>query len=195
VLPAIWRSIQSNFNLITNAKGADVTVRAFFCRFEKCTAACHHNYSMLQGNCRALRIKGESSLMKALFLAVAIVVSTLLAAPSFATEAPKPENIAEKMSFKLVRGTTNFFTAIAEIPKQTILTGRNHGAIGYVVGPIKGVGMTLYRGFIGLTEAVFFMVPQPGYYDPMIDPEFVWEGWDDPRGEMAAPEQKGGVKE
>jgi len=120
--------------------------------------------------------------MKTLFLAVAILITSLAAMPAFASEMPKPEAIAEKMSFKLVRGTTNFFTSIVELPKQSILTVRNHGTVGYVVGPIKGVGMTLYRAFIGLTEAVFFMVPQPGYYDPMMEPEFVWQGWDEQRG-------------
>lgn len=122
--------------------------------------------------------------MKTLFLAVAIMIATSVSMPASASEMPKPESIAEKMSFKLVRGTTNFFTSIVELPKQTILTSRNHGTVGYVVGPIKGVGMTFYRAFIGLTEAVFFMVPQPGYYDPMIEPEFVWQGWDDQRGEL-----------
>lgn len=128
--------------------------------------------------------------MRTLFLAVAILISSFLAMPAFATEMPKPESIAEKMSFKLVRGATNFVTAIVELPKQTILTGRNHGAVGYVVGPIKGVGMTLYRGFIGLTEAVFFLVPQPGYYDPMMDPEFVWQGWDEQRGELKPQDEE-----
>lgn len=126
--------------------------------------------------------------MKTLFLAVAILIAAFITSPAFATEMPRPESIAEKMSFKLVRGVTNFATSIVELPKQTILTGRNHGPIGYVVGPIKGVGMTLYRCFIGLTETVFFMVPQPGYYDPMMDPEFVWQGWDEQRVE-AVPQQ------
>lgn len=127
--------------------------------------------------------------MKTLFLAVTILIAAFITVPATAAEMPKPESIAEKMSFKLVRGVTNFATSIVELPKQTILTARNHGTIGYVVGPIKGVGMTLYRCFIGLTETVFFMVPQPGYYDPMIDPEFVWQGWDEQRAE-AAPQQE-----
>lgn len=128
--------------------------------------------------------------MKKLFPTIAISILTLLAVPAFATDMPKPESIAEKMSFKLVRGVTNFTTSIVEIPKQTILTAQNHGTIGYVVGPIKGVGMTLYRSFIGLTETIFFMVPQPGYYDPMMDPEFVWQGWESPRAEVAPPEEQ-----
>lgn len=122
--------------------------------------------------------------MKKLLPAIAISIFTLVTVPAFASEMPKPESIAEKMSFKLVRGVTNFTTAIVELPKQTILTARNHGTIGYVTGPIKGVGMTLYRGFIGLTETIFFLVPQPGYYDPMMDPEFVWHGWENPRAEV-----------
>jgi putative exosortase-associated protein (TIGR04073 family) len=119
--------------------------------------------------------------MKKLFPAIALTILTLMYVPAFAAEMPKPESIAEKMSFKLVRGVTNVATSIVELPKQTILTGRNHGAVGYVVGPLKGIGMTVYRTFIGLTETLFFLVPQPGYYDPMIDPEFVWQGWESPR--------------
>jgi len=65
------------------------------------------------------------------------------------------------------------------------------GPVGYVVGPLKGVGMTLYRGFIGMAETVFFLVPQPGYYDPMIDPAYVWEGWEPKRDTtQAVPEEK-----
>jgi putative exosortase-associated protein (TIGR04073 family) len=121
--------------------------------------------------------------MKTLFLAVVITTSILASIPAFAIDTPKPESIAEKMSFKLVRGMTNIATSIVELPKQTYLTGRTHGSVGYVVGPIKGAGMTLYRCFIGITETLFFLVPQPGYYDPMMDPEFVWEGWENPKTE------------
>ena len=104
--------------------------------------------------------------------------------PSYAQEAQQPEAIAEKMAFKLVRGVTNLTTSIAEIPKQSYLTIRDRGNVGYVVGPIKGLGMAMYRAIIGATETVFFMVPQPGYYDRIIDPEYVWEGWDEKRGEQ-----------
>ena len=124
--------------------------------------------------------------MKRSAVIISLLLVILFSNSATAMDSPKPESIAEKMSFKLVRGVTNFATAIVELPKQTILTTRTHGDIGYAVGPIKGVGMTLYRGFIGITETIFFMVPQPGYYDPMIDPTYVWEGWEDPRAEVAA---------
>lgn len=113
------------------------------------------------------------------FLALTLTLSC--SSPLLAQDEPKPEFVVEKMAFKLTRGVTNFATAIVELPKQSYLTVRDRGNVGYVIGPLKGVGMTLYRAFIGATEAVFFPVPQPGYYDPMIEPDFVWKGWEPPQ--------------
>lgn len=119
--------------------------------------------------------------MKKVLLMFALLSVFAAVAPGLATADQQPEMIAEKMAVKLTRGVTNAVTSIVELPKQTILTGRDMGPVGYIVGPIKGVGMTLYRGVIGVVEVVFCMVPQPGYYDPMIDPEFVWQGWEPKR--------------
>jgi putative exosortase-associated protein (TIGR04073 family) len=110
-------------------------------------------------------------------LSTALLLVVMLALPVAAHADQQPEMIAEKMAVKLTRGVTNAVTSIVELPKQTVLTVREMGGVGYLVGPLKGIGMTLYRGFIGTTEAVFFLVPQPGYYDPMIDPAYVWRGW------------------
>jgi putative exosortase-associated protein (TIGR04073 family) len=103
-----------------------------------------------------------------------------------AQESQPPAAIFEKMAFKLTRGVTNVFTCIAEIPKQTMNTVHDRGNVGYLIGPMKGVGMTLYRGLAGGIEAIFFMVPQPGYYDPIVDPEYVWQGWSDAATEKPA---------
>lgn len=111
-----------------------------------------------------------------------LLLAALLIVPISAFAEPQPEMITEKMAVKLSRGVANTFTGVAELPKQIILTGRDMGALGYVViGPLKGLGMTFYRTFIGLTETVFFLVPQPGYYDPMLSPVYVWEGWEPKR--------------
>lgn len=110
----------------------------------------------------------------------------ILITPASAQESQPPAAIVEKMAFKLTRGLTNVATCIAEIPKQTTNSIRDRGNVGYVIGPLKGFGMTLYRGLIGGMEAIFFMVPQPGYYDPMVDPEYVWQGWGDPDPEKPA---------
>jgi putative exosortase-associated protein (TIGR04073 family) len=123
--------------------------------------------------------------MRKMALVLCLFLLAGITTPVLAAEALKPEAIAEKMAFKFARGVTNFATAIAELPKQSYLTVRDRGSVGYVIGPLKGVGMTLYRGLIGITETVFFLVPQPGYYDPMIDPVYVWEGWDEYRAEQS----------
>lgn len=115
------------------------------------------------------------------FAVLLLLMLLVVASPVSAQELQKPETIVGKMAFKLVRGVTNVATGIGELPKQSYLTVRDQGAIGYVVGPIKGLGMTVYRVFLGAVETVAFMVPQPGYYDPMIDPEFVWHGWEEKR--------------
>jgi putative exosortase-associated protein (TIGR04073 family) len=98
--------------------------------------------------------------------------------PVHAADGPASDIIVEHMAVKLVRGVTNIATCVVELPKQTYLSIRDEGAIGSVVGPLKGIGMMVYRALMGASETALFLVPQPGYYDPMIDPEYVWKGWD-----------------
>lgn len=119
--------------------------------------------------------------MKRAFLAHLLFI-VMLTVPFAAFAEQQPERTVGKMAVKLTRGMTNSVTSIAELPKQIVLTGEEMGPVGYaVVGPLKGIGMTLYRGFIGMVETVFFAVPQPGYYDPMMEPAYVWEGWESKR--------------
>ena len=118
--------------------------------------------------------------MRRLALLLPLVLLFGLTQTAFAYEDQQPDMIMEKMVFKLTRGVTNMATCFLELPKQTDLTVREHGGVGLVIGSLKGIGMTAYRGFIGAVETAFFLVPQPGYYDPMIDPEFVWQEWDEP---------------
>ncbi len=129
-------------------------------------------------------------------IAVVILPLVLLLAstsPALAQEVQKPESVIEKMVFKFTRGIANLVTSPVEIPKQSYLTVRDRGPIGYLIGPLKGIGMTTYRAVIGGVETIFFMVPQPGYYDPMVDPDYVWNGWEEKRAkslaEMEEPEQ------
>jgi putative exosortase-associated protein (TIGR04073 family) len=119
--------------------------------------------------------------IKTTLLTVLLVM--MVSASSFAIDGQPPEAIAERMATKLVRGVANVATSLVEVPKQSYLTIRDRGAAGYVVGPLKGMGMAFYRLLVGVTETVFFAVPQPGYYDPMISPEFVWQGWGEKRVE------------
>jgi putative exosortase-associated protein (TIGR04073 family) len=123
--------------------------------------------------------------MKTNLLLPVLLLAAALTFPVPVRADQQPEMIAEKMAVKLTRGLANTATCIVELPKQSMLTVRDMGGVGYVVGPAKGVIMTLYRGFIGMTEALFFLVPQPGYYDPMIEPAYVWEGWE-PKRDLSA---------
>jgi putative exosortase-associated protein (TIGR04073 family) len=115
--------------------------------------------------------------MKKVLLLSALLSAFVVMGPGPATADQLPEMIAEKMAIKFTRGITNTVTSFVEFPKQTILTVRDMGPAGVIIGPIKGVGMTFYRGVVGVAETIFCMVPQPGYYDPMIDPAYVWQGW------------------
>jgi putative exosortase-associated protein (TIGR04073 family) len=123
--------------------------------------------------------------MKSNLLLPALLLAVVLTVPVLVRADQQPEMIAEKMAVKFTRGLANTATCIVELPKQSMLTVRDMGGAGYLVGPAKGVIMTLYRGIIGMTEARFFIVPQPGYYDPMIEPSYVWEGWE-PKRDMSA---------
>ena len=128
---------------------------------------------------------------------LSLLLLMVLATTCHALEEQQPEAIAEKMAFKLVRGVANVSTSLVEIPKQSYLMVRDRGGIGYLVGPLKGMGMAFYRLFAGVTETVFFAVPQPGYYDSMINPEYVWQGWEEKRVEprkqgVAEPAEKKG---
>jgi len=128
--------------------------------------------------------------MKRILLCHLLLFSLMLTLPYTVSAEQRPDMIVEKMAIKHLRGLANTAFGIVEFPKQIVLTGQDMGAIGYIfVGPLKGIGMTVYRTFIGLTEATFFLVPQPGYYDPMINPAYVWQGWE-PRQDLAPPLQE-----
>ena len=76
--------------------------------------------------------------MKTTLLPTLLLLAIILVLPLAACADQQPEMIAEKMAVKFTRGVTNTFTCIAELPKQSILTAREMGAPGYVVGPVKG---------------------------------------------------------
>jgi len=112
-------------------------------------------------------------------IAVSLLMAVSLTPRANAQETERNDIVMEKMAFKFVRGITNMVTCVVELPKQTYLTTRDRGAVGVATGPLKGIGMTIYRAFSGAAETVLFLVPQPGYYDSMINPDFVWKGWEE----------------
>jgi|SRR6185369_9988255 len=91
-------------------------------------------------------------------------------------ENSSPQDVVDHMAAKGVRGAANLVTGWVEIPKQIYLTGSRDGWLrGTVIGPLKGIGMTVVRTVSGAGELFTFFVPFPGFYDPWFEPRFVWQ--------------------
>jgi putative exosortase-associated protein (TIGR04073 family) len=87
-----------------------------------------------------------------------------------------PQEVADGVSTKLMRGLANVATGWVELPKQIYYTTHEDGwAKGVFVGPFKGIIMMLVRTGSGLGEVVSFPVPYPGFYEPYFDPAYVWQ--------------------
>ena len=86
------------------------------------------------------------------------------------------QEVVDGMANKIARGVANVATGWLEFPKQIYLTCKEEGyAKGLLVGPVKGLGMTLVRTASGVGESVTFFVAYPGFYDPLMDPPYVWQ--------------------
>lgn len=111
------------------------------------------------------------------FLLISLATATAAQADSFKTvDTAAPQEVVAGMSNKVVRGAANITTGWLELPKQIYETFHEDGvASGLFVGPLKGVGMTLVRTVGGVVELGTFFVPLPGFYDPLITPDYVWK--------------------
>jgi putative exosortase-associated protein (TIGR04073 family) len=121
--------------------------------------------------------------MRKSFIILSFVLITLslvcgkASASSYQTvESSSPQDVVDHMAAKGVRGAANLVTGWGEFPKQIYLTGEKDGWLrGAVIGPLKGIGMTLVRTVSGAGELLTFFVPFPGFYDPWFEPRFVWQ--------------------
>jgi putative exosortase-associated protein (TIGR04073 family) len=87
-----------------------------------------------------------------------------------------PQEIADGIGTKFTRGMANIATGWGELPKQIYYTTVEDGwAKGVLVGPLKGLVMTVVRTVAGVGEVVTFISPYPGFYEPLFDPAYVWE--------------------
>ena len=95
---------------------------------------------------------------------------------SYAQEAMEPESYFGSASYKMVRGVTNAVTSPFEIPKQIVVTTKEIGFLGPVLGIFKGVGMTCMRVVTGAWEVGTFFAPNDmdGNFGPILKPEYVW---------------------
>jgi putative exosortase-associated protein (TIGR04073 family) len=91
-------------------------------------------------------------------------------------ENSSPQEVVDGMMNKAGRGLANMTTGWLELPKQIYTTSKEEGtAKGILVGPLKGLGMTLVRTVAGVGEFITFFVAYPGFYDPYFDPAYVWQ--------------------
>lgn len=81
---------------------------------------------------------------------------------------------------KMGRGVVNVLTGWIELPKQIHLGKQEENPVaGISRGLVKGVGLTVLRGGIGLYEAFTFALPYPkGFvspYEQMGLNDYAWE--------------------
>jgi len=86
------------------------------------------------------------------------------------------ESVPGKMARKLGRGVCNVALAWGEIPKNIVTACEEiNPYAGWFIGLIKGVFMTIGRTLAGAWDIVTFLFPLPSDYEPVMEPEFVFE--------------------
>jgi len=91
-------------------------------------------------------------------------------------EDSSPQEVVNGMANKAGRGIANMTTGWMEFPKQIYLTSKEDGAAkGILIGPMKGLGMTLVRTVTGVGELATFFLAFPGFYDSYFEPDYAWQ--------------------
>lgn len=76
---------------------------------------------------------------------------------------------------KLSRGVANLATGWMEFPSQIMKETENSGSLaGLTVGPIKGLAKAFGRTLAGAYETATFIIPFPRGYEPVTEPEFIF---------------------
>ena len=84
----------------------------------------------------------------------------------------------EQSLHKLGRGLTNISTAVFEIPRMTTHAADESGWItASTIGLVKGIWFGVLRAVTGVFEVVTFPLEIPKDYGPLLEPEFVFEGF------------------
>jgi putative exosortase-associated protein (TIGR04073 family) len=123
-------------------------------------------------------MKGTQRVFALAFFCIMLALPVLPAcADEFRSiEDSSAQEVVSGMGNKAARGITNAVTGWLEFPKQIYVTSKEDGAAkGIFIGPLKGIGMTVVRTLVGVGEIVTFFIPYPGFYDPFIEPAYVWQ--------------------
>ncbi len=104
--------------------------------------------------------------------AVGLVVAALVHGTPAAAEPGDPA----KAVMKLTRGGINVVTGWVEIPKRIHETSETSGAwSGFTWGLLRGLGHGFVRTAAGFYEVFTFPFPAPPGYEPVIQPEYVFD--------------------
>ena len=81
---------------------------------------------------------------------------------------------------KVGRGLVNVLTGWIELPKQVALGKQEENPlVGMSMGLVKGAGLTILRGGVGIFEVLTFPLPYPkdfaSPYEQMEMPDYAWE--------------------
>ena len=102
-----------------------------------------------------------------LVLAGGLIVGFLVITPS--TQAGDPGR-------KLGRGLANTLFGVLEFPRTIAEVNKEHGpGTAATWGPIKGVARVIERELAGVAEVIWFPVPWPKDYAPIMEPEWPWD--------------------
>lgn len=109
--------------------------------------------------------------------ALVMVLALAFSVTAYAAEATAPEMKDQNAGTKLARGGVNLLAGWLEFPKQIYLVSKNDNAyIGVTYGFVKGLYEGIARTLMGVFETVTCVIPP--YDKIIIQPEFVFEGWD-----------------
>jgi putative exosortase-associated protein (TIGR04073 family) len=128
---------------------------------------------MMRDRCNRWRHSSRCAIMRAVrrLMLLAILLAMLEPAPAAAEE-----SVPGRIGHKLVRGVVNLGTGWLEMPKQIYRKIQEEGALrGVLLGPIEGLGMAIVRSTAGAYEIVTFPLPIPPGYEPMFQPEYIWQ--------------------
>jgi putative exosortase-associated protein (TIGR04073 family) len=109
-------------------------------------------------------------------LGVVLVCGSVRADSYRSVDDASAEEVVSGMSGKAARGLVNVATGWLEFPRQIYSTYQNHGPVqGCLVGPFKGIGMMVARTAAGALELFTFYLAYPGFFDPYLEPQYVWD--------------------
>ncbi len=100
------------------------------------------------------------------------------------------ETADKSPGYVIGRGFGNILTGWLEVPRGIVYENARIPVVGLISGPVKGLGLTAWRGLAGVTDVLTFGLIPEGLYGSYL-PDFVWEDAWLPREEVptaVAPE-------